>query len=144
MRHLFFVLIVTGIFAAPLTAWARNTEVILPVAGAVESDVESHLTDVSFYMKGEKHPAVAKEFATVSAERSTRGAFRSDEASCRVAFLSAMRALQDRAAQEGGDAIIDVISVTRGELTESASDFRCVAGAVVVHVGLKGTIVKLE
>ena len=144
MRHYVFILIATGVIMAPSAAFGRDTEVILPVSGAVQSDIKSHLTDVVFYMKGAKHPAVAKEFATVSASRSTRGAFRSDQASCRVAFLSSMRALQDRAAQEGGDAIIDVVYVTRGEHTESASDFRCVAGAVIVHVGLKGTIVKLE
>jgi len=144
MRHFLFILIVSGVLSAPLAAFGRDTEVILPVSGAVESDLKNHLTGVVFYMKGEKHPAVAKEFATVSADRSTRGAFRSDVASCHVAFLSSMRALQDRATQQGGDAIINVVSVTRGEHTESASNFRCVAGSVIVHVGLKGTIVKLE
>lgn len=144
MRRFMFVLLGLGILTAPLAAFARNTEVILSVKGAVASDAKSHLTDVSFYMKGEKHPAVAREFATVSANRSTRGAFRTDEASCHVAFLSAMRALQDRAAQEGGNAIINVVSVTRGKQTESASDFRCVAGSAIVHVGLKGTIVEIE
>ena len=144
MRKFVFALSAIGLLVTPPAAFARDTEVLLPVAGAVQSDVDSHLTDVRFYMKGTKHPAVAKEFAIVSVSRSTRGVFRSDAASCRVAFLSSMRALQDRVAQEGGDAIIDVVSMTRGKLTESTSDFRCIAGFAIVHVGLKGTIVKLE
>ena len=144
MRRYVLGLLGLVILATPLAAFARNTEVVLPVAGAVASDVDRHLTDVAFYMKGGEHPSVAQKFAVVSASRSTRGVFRSDEASCRIAFLSAMRALQARASQEGGNAIIDVISITRGETTESPTDFRCVAGTTIVHVGLKGTIVRLE
>lgn len=144
MRKFVFALLGIGLLGAVPAAYARDTEVLLPVADAVQSDVKSHLTDVPFYMKGAKHPAVAKELVKVSASRSTRGVFRSDEASCRVAFLSSMRALQDRVAQEGGDAIIDLVSMTRGKLTESTSDFRCIAGFAIVHVGLKGTVVKLE
>jgi len=148
MRPFIFVFVFAGlgmgILTAPLAASARNTEVILPVKGAVESDTKGHLLDVKFFMKGAGHPAVAKKFVTVSASRSTRGAFRSDEDSCNVAFLSSLRALQDRAVTEGGDAIIDIISVTRNVTTESETEFRCVAGSAVVHVALKGTIVKLK
>ncbi len=144
MRFIASFLLGIGILAAPLAASARNTDVILPVQAAVESDIKGHLTDVKFFMKGQKRPSVAKNLVTVSTSRSTRGAFRTDEASCNVAFLSAVRALQDRAAQEGGNGIIDIISVTRGTTTESATEFRCVAGSAVVHVGLKGTIVKLK
>jgi hypothetical protein len=51
--------------------------------------------------------------------------------------------LQERAQDEGGDAIVDIVSITRRKKTESASEFRCVAGALIVHVGLRGTIVRL-
>jgi hypothetical protein len=51
--------------------------------------------------------------------------------------------LQERAITEGGDAIVDIVSVTRGGRTSSATEYRCVAGAVVVHVALEGTVVKL-
>ena len=144
MRRFVSCLLCFAFLLAPLAASARETEVIVPVKEAVDSDVKGYLRSIKFYMKGQKHPGVAKELVTVTADRSTRGAFRSDEASCNVAFLSAMRALQDRAGLEEGDAIINVVSATRGERTESATDFRCVAGGVIVHVGLKGTIVKLD
>jgi uncharacterized protein YbjQ (UPF0145 family) len=145
MRFVFSSVLLCLLLAVPMTAAARNTEVIQSVQGAVESDIKAHLLkDVQYFMKGQKHPGVAKEMATVSTNQSTRGAFRSDEASCNVAFLSAVRRLQDRAKLDGGDAVVDIVSVTRGTLTESASDFRCVAGSAIVHVGLKGTIVKLK
>jgi hypothetical protein len=105
---------------------------------------KAFLFDIPIYMKGAKHPAVAKKLIEVSTNQSTRGAFRSDDASCRVAFLSAAKVLQDRAQEAGGDAVVDVVSITRRSQTEDATNFRCVAGAMVVHVGLKGSVVKLK
>jgi len=145
MRFWISGLMVVAFLVAPLAASARNTEVFTPVKGAVESDIKGHLLkDVQFFMKGQTHPGVAKEFATVSTNQSTRGAFRSDVASCNVAFLSAIRALQDRAKADGADGVINIVSITREVETESATDFRCVAGAAVVHVGLRGTVVKFK
>lgn len=129
---------------APFGAQARNTEQFYSAEDAKNSDVgQEKLLDVPFYMKGQKHPKVKKTLSEVQSQRSTRGAFRSDEASCQVAFLSAMIALQQRAIEKGGNAIIDVVSTTRDKTTESATEYRCVAGAVVVHVGVKGKIVQL-
>ena len=80
----------------------------------------------------------------MNTSRSTSGAFRSDETSCKVAFLSAAKALQQRAQEAGGDAVVDIVSTTRKSQTEDATNFRCVAGTWVVHVGLKGRVVKLK
>ena len=135
----FFLLI------APVPAQARNTDQVLPVKDAMESDQgKAVLFDVPLFFKGAKHPAVKEKLIQVSTHQSTRGAFRSDEASCRVAFLSALKVLQQRAQQEGGDAVIEIVSITRDKQTESATEYRCVAGAMVVHVGLKGRVVKLR
>jgi len=128
----------------PATASARDSEVFLPAKAAAESEQGiAVLLDIPFFMKGQKHPKVAKELIQVTTNQTTRGAFRSDEASCQTAFLSSLKVLQERAQQEGGDAVIDVVSITRSKQTESTTDFRCVAGSMIVHVGLKGRIVKL-
>ena len=44
---------------------------------------------------------------------------------------------QQRAEREGGNAVIDIVSVTMNKKTESATQYRCIAGSTVVHVGLK-------
>ena len=141
----FACLLVGSVFLlAPLGAQARNTEHLYPVEEAKSSDLgEARLLDVPFYMKGQKHPKVKKRLSEVNTDRSTRGAFRSDSSSCQVAFLSALIVLQQRAMEKGGDAVVDIVSTTRGKKTESASEYRCIAGSVVVHVGLKGKIVTL-
>ncbi len=129
----------------PGAASARDTELFLPVSEAVSSELaQARLFDVPYFFKGQVAPQVAERLQQVDTSQSTRGAFRSDEESCNVAFLSALRVLQERAQLKGGSAIVDIVSTTRGKRTESATDYRCVAGSMVVHVGLKGTLVKLQ
>ena len=141
---LFFLLTAAMTFG-PNTALARETVVLLPASEAVGSDHgQSFLLDIPIYLKGAKHPAVAKELLQVNTSQSTSGAFRSDETSCKVAFLSAAKVLQQRAQEAGGDAVVDIVSTTRNSQTEDATNFRCVAGTWVVHVGLKGRVVKLK
>jgi hypothetical protein len=126
-------------------ALARNTEHLFPVKDAVESSTgKQKLLSVPFYFEGQKHPKQKAVVGEWKANRSTRGVFRSDEKACQIAFLSALIALQERAQREGGDAIVGIKSVTRGVETSSASKYRCVAGATVVHVALFGTVVRTK
>ncbi len=127
-------------FAAP--AQARDTEHFYDIRQAVESAIgQAKLLDVPFYFRGQEHPSLGAELLEVRTERSTRGAFRSDLSSCQVAFLSAVIVLQQRAKEKSAAAIVDIVSITRSKTTESASEFRCIAGATIVHVGLRGKLV---
>jgi hypothetical protein len=140
-------LVIAMVFALGVAgqAQARNTEHLLPVKAAAEGVLgKERLLAVPFYFKGQPHAPAKKTIGEWSTNKTSRGAFRSDEVSCEVAFLSAVIQLQQRAQAEGGDAIIDVVSITRGQETTSATEYRCVAGAMVVHVGLKGTVVNLK
>ena len=129
----------------PLAGQARNTEVILPAEKAVTSPHgKKYLLDVPVFFKGQADAPRGKVLSTVTTEQASRGAFRSDEASCRVAFLTALRELQERARSGGGDAVVDIVSVTRDVRTESPTNYRCGAGAMIVHVALEGTIVELD
>lgn len=142
--RLVVLLLSVAVVGAAAPAFARNTEEFFSAQEAAESDVgRSHLLDVPFYLKGQRHPPVVKVLSEVSSSRSASGAFRSDETSCRSAFLDALRRMQEQAQQDGADAIVDIVSTTRGQETESPTDYRCVAGAVVVHVGLRGKLVDL-
>lgn len=140
IRALLLATILAVLTAVP--ADARNTEHLFDVKDAIDHGTgNANLLDIPYYMKGQAHPGVAKKIGTWTSNRSSRGAFRSDEASCQVAFLSALIRLQERAKSEGGNAIIDIVSVTRNTRTESATQYRCVAGGIIVHVGLEGTVV---
>jgi hypothetical protein len=144
-KRLVCVAIIFVALSSATPASARDTEVSLSARAAAESELgRSALYNIPFYMKGQPHPKVASKLLEIRSGQSTRGMFRSDEDSCNVAFLSAIKVLQERAQESGADAIVNVVSITRNKLTESATDFRCVAGTAVVHVGLRGDIVKLE
>jgi len=129
----------------PVAAQARNTEVFVPAESATRSQhARGYLLDIPCYLKGQSDAPQGKALSTVTTRQATRGAFRSDEASCRVAFLTALRELQKEARRAGGDAVVDIVSVTRDVRSESPTDFRCIAGALVVHVALEGTVVALD
>jgi uncharacterized protein YbjQ (UPF0145 family) len=52
--------------------------------------------------------------------------------------------LQDRARKEGGNAVVNIKSNYRNELTESPTEFTCGAGAVIAGVALVGDVVTLK
>ena len=125
-------------------AYARTTFHDLAVAEARQDEKAANLLEVPFYMAGQKHPRVAKDLGTFKSNRRTNAFGKSDERACNIAFLSAIISLQQRAQQEGGDAVVDIKSITRHNDLESASQFRCAAGAVIANVALTGRVVKLK
>lgn len=134
-----------AVLLLPLAAQARDTEVFVPAESATQGpQARGYLLDVPFYLKGQPDAPRGKTLSTVATRQATRGAFRSDAASCRVAFLTALRELQAEARRAGGDAVVDIVSVTRDVRSESPTEFRCVAGSMVVHVALEGTVVALD
>ena len=124
---------------------ARETEHFFDVAQATESPLgKSRLLGIPFYMKGQEAPVAVKQLSTWTQERASSGVMRTDKKTCDVAFLSALIALQESAQKEGGDAIINIVSSTKGKTTESASQYRCIAGTTIAHVALSGDVIKTQ
>lgn len=145
MQRTLMSLMFSMVFLIPALADARETEHTLSIKEAVEGETgKERLYSTPFYFSGHSHPAVAEEVEIVSAEHSTHGAFRSDEKSCEVAFLSAIRELQAEALRKDADGIVDIVSIAFGKELDSPTNYRCVAGAFVVHVGLRGKLVNFS
>ena len=143
MKRTMILLSLVGALFLTSDAMARNTVVLGSVAEAKNSQLgEDTLLDIPFYMKGQKHPRVQKKVGNYKSTRKSRGAFRSDEESCRTTFLSAIISLQQRAIKEGGNGIINIVSITKNKNYENAVNYRCVAGSILVNVALKGDVVK--
>ena len=141
-RSILALLISTSLLSAT-AAWARETALELPVAGAKASRHATALLDVPFYMAGEKHPKVEKKIGEWPTNQRTNAFNKTDEDACNRVFVSAIISLQKRAQAEGGNAVIDIKSTTKGNGLTSATNFRCAAGNVVANVALVGTVVKL-
>jgi hypothetical protein len=132
-----------ALFTAPIPARAADAYLDLAVADARASRHASALLDVPFYMVGEKHPAVGSKLGEYPTNQRANAFGKAKSDACHRAFVSAILALQKRAQLEGGNAIVDVRSNTKNQKFESATQFRCAAGAVVANVALQGTVVKL-
>lgn len=144
-RHRISALLLSvSLLSTPSTAFARTTFLDLSVSQATGSARgKQKLLDVPLYMKGQTHAAVAKSFGSFTSNRRTNAFGRSDPAACQIAFLSALISLQQRAKAEGGNAVVDIVSVTRNNELSSASQYRCAAGFTVANVALSGRVVKL-
>jgi hypothetical protein len=132
--------------AASDEAFARNTRYTLAIAD-VKADpryAEAVPDDVVFYFADQKHPQVQQSFGEVVTNRKGNSAGRPDEEACRWTMMSALKQLHDRAIEEGGNAVIDIVSYYRKEVFSSDTLYECHAGAIVSGVALKGTVVKLK
>jgi uncharacterized protein YbjQ (UPF0145 family) len=146
MSQILRVVFLASIMAlVPIGAGARNTMHDFDIKQAMESDVgKSKLLDVPVYFAGQSHAQVASDKGVFTANRRTNAFNKSDEQACRIAFLSAVIALQSRAQKMGADAVVDIKSITKHQNLESAKQYRCVAGNVVANVVLTGRVVKLK
>lgn len=61
---------------------------------------------------------------------------------CQIAFLSAVKSLQDRAVREGGNAVTNIHSFYDKVPEWSTTEYRCKDGYLMSGVALRGTVVK--
>ncbi len=143
-RRLRLLAIATMAVLLATQAAGRDTTVEISAHEAAQSSKgRKFLLDVSFWMKGEPREHEGEPLKTSSVTRTSSAAMRTDRAACTSAFLDALKVLQQKALDAGGNAVVDVVSITQDVETESAKTFRCVAGAIVARVGLRATLVRL-
>ena len=140
-KAILFVLLST--VATSLT-FARDTinDFSIEEALSVEKVKDVLGNDIRFYFGDKRPKRVLKNFGEFKSNKKTNAFGKSDKAACQWAFASAMKSLKDRAIREGGNAVINIKSNYKGNLTTSNTTFQCGAGAVMAGVALVGTVVK--
>lgn len=126
---------------------ARDDRLKLPIKSALEKGQStSQKIDpaIRLYFGSQKTPAVAKRIGEWTSNKKTNAANKSDQEACEIAFVSAVLSLQERARNEGGNAVINIHSVYKKENVESATEYLCGAGAIIAGVALRGTVVTLK
>lgn len=126
------------------TAQARDSVHRFAVAEPMATSTAEEFTNVRFYFGDQPHPTVARTIGEFTTRRTTNAFTKSDKEACDWGFLSAVKTLWERALKEGGNAVINIRSVTTGETVSSTEEYVCRAGNVVAKVYLEGTIVVLE
>lgn len=100
-------------------------------------------TRVKFYFGDTSHPKVEETFGEYGSNKKTNAFNKSDKEACQWVFLSAMISLKQRVDKEGGNAVINIKSNYKGNLSSSDTEFRCGAGTFMAGVALTGTVVTL-
>jgi uncharacterized protein YbjQ (UPF0145 family) len=139
--------VVVAIATASCASTPRDEHVRFPIHRALEkgqsykSKVEY---DVRLFFGAGKTPAGAQRMATFLANTKANAVGKTDQEACDIAFISAVTQLQAHARREGGNAVVNIKSVYRGENSDSQSEYVCGAGNIMVGVTLEGTVVKLK
>lgn len=137
---LFFTLIVAAPLAFAADAWHQFSA---KEAQSSQLGKDKLRPDIKLYLKGEAHPKIIKQLGEFKSNKRSNGFGRSAQVACDTAFISALMALQERAQKEGGNAVIDIYTITKDKIFESAEEYSCIKGGFVTNVALKGTVVIL-
>jgi len=131
------------IFASPVLAKDAWHQFSAKEAQTSSLGKDKLKTGIKLFMKGEKHAKVVKKIGEFKANKRSNGFGKSAQAACDTAFISALISLQSRAEKEGGNAVVDIYTITKDKKFESVEQYSCIKGAFVTNVALMGTVVKL-
>jgi len=140
--------LITFLACATLTttsAYARDDIAKFSITDLMSTEkAKKALLDVPMYFATQEHKNVAKTYGEVSTNKKTNAFMKSDKEACEWVMLSALKALQQRAVQEGMDAVVNIESNYKKRHFASETEFECGAGALMAGVALKGTLVKFD
>src|SRR6267378_501739 len=132
--------------AVALPAAARDDRLKFPVDAALakgQNYKEKIDPQVKLYFGKPSKLKVAKTIGEWTSNKKTNAFNKSDQEACDIAFISAAVSLQQRAKQEGGNAVVNIHSVYKNDKFESPTEYLCGAGATMAGVALRGTVVTL-
>ena len=143
---LFFLLMFCISLSFVAQGVAADRMLTLSVSEAMaNSKVASKLNDkIKLYWGKQEHPRVASRYGEYKTTKRANAFMKSKTKACQWALASALIALQQRAEREGGNAVINIKSNIKNNEWSSETEYRCLAGGMMVNVALKGTVVKLK
>lgn len=127
------------------SALARDSLQQHPVADVLtDSEFASQIAGVSFHFGDTSHPGITKEFGEYRTNKKTNAFNKSDKEACDWAFRSAILTLHQRAVTLGANAVINIRSNYKNNVTRSDTEYTCGAGKFVAGVALIGDFVLTE
>ncbi|MBT3878995.1 MAG: excinuclease [Candidatus Scalindua sp.] len=140
-----FILLLLSLLLVPSSVYARDDIDSYSIKEALDLELSKEKlgNDIKFYFGDQDHGKILKNYGKFRTNKKTNAFNKSDLKACQRAFLSAMTSLRDRAVKEGGNAVINIKSNYRNNLTSSEDNFQCGAGGLMAGVALVGTVVKL-
>lgn len=145
-KYMLSILLGSIILGSGAAVQARDTKLILPIkdalnySGKKSSAAEVLDPDIKLvfgYSNGGK--IIEKD---VVSNKKTNAFNKSDEEACHWAFLSAVKAFQQRAKSMNATKVVNLVSYYKKNEFKSRTEYECHAGAVIAGVALKGDIAK--
>ncbi len=128
------------------TAQARDTLSRFPISDALQTPAAKEKVDATIKLYFGQH-ANLKPTKTIETgahtNKKTNFFNKTDKEGCEWAFLSAIITLQAHAKQLGGNAVINIKSITNTDELASDTEYLCRAGNVTGGVALVGDVVTL-
>ena len=139
------VILTTALFLISSQAYSRDSKIMFSIEEAFASDdfKEKLDPDVQFFFGDQQYPKSADSLGTFASNKKTNAFGKSDEKACRWVFLSALISLQERVKNEGGNAVVNIVSYYKKNVVSSETEFECHAGNIMAGVALQGKVVKL-
>lgn len=144
MKKLFFIFLLYPLFLQ--SAVARDTIENYSVSDTMALEQSKSIlgNDISFYFGNTEHPPILKSYVEFRTNNKTNAFNKTDKEACQWVFLSAMKELRNKARSLGANAVINIKSNYRDNLTISDNTFQCGAGALIAGVALVGDVVTLD
>lgn len=136
-------LVVVVTLGLSLSAWARDSKYVLPIAQVLSMPEAKGRLDanIRLHFGPQKGPAGESRGEAVVNPK-TNAATKGDETACRWVMLTALAELQERAKALGATDVVGIESYYKKVSFSSATEYECHAGAVMAGVALRGQFVK--
>lgn len=144
IKNTFYLFAIIAMIQMPGLAEARDKAQQLSISDAMNTETALSYTEVEFYFGDQTYQEPKRFIGNYTSKKTTNAFGKSDEEACRWAFLSAIKSFYERALREGGNAVVNIKSITTGKPFKSADQFECRAGNIVAKVYLQADVVELE
>ncbi len=98
---------------------------------------------VRFYLAGQATPVLLKKFGSDVSNKKTNGVGKDDQFGCKYVVLSALIAFQQKAKQQGANAVVDIVSYYKKNEVRDARSIECHAGNIMIGAALKGSYARI-
>ena len=143
-RSFIYIFPIVAIAFFPGSAGARDEVVKQSIEDAMATDTAQSFTGVEFYFGDQAYAEPKRKLGYYTSKKTTNAFNKSDYDACQWAFLSAVKSFYHRALREGGNAVVNIQSITTGKPFKHAELFECRAGNVIAKVYLSGDVVELR
>lgn len=128
--------------AAPAVQAAGRDDVIsFPIADVLNNPAYAAKlpAGVKFYLAGQR-VSVSRTLGETRTNKKTNAFNKTDKAACEWAMVGALIAIGEDAKGRGGNAVVNIKSNYKGNLTSSSDSYVCGAGGLMAGVALVGDV----